>query len=80
MTINFWIFGGIIMGWLLNIWFLAPEIAQQKIILCLGYRHIKLRNESYQPLTLPTVFVDIVTKDYVPDKFAGECCIPWSFS
>jgi len=34
-----------------------------------GYRHIKLRNESYQPLTLPTLFVDIVTKDYVPENF-----------
>ncbi|XP_047138767.1 1-phosphatidylinositol 4,5-bisphosphate phosphodiesterase beta-4 isoform X1 [Hydra vulgaris] len=35
-----------------------------------GYRHIKLRNESYQPLCLPTLFVDIVTKDYVPESFS----------
>ncbi|XP_065655400.1 1-phosphatidylinositol 4,5-bisphosphate phosphodiesterase classes I and II isoform X4 [Hydra vulgaris] len=35
-----------------------------------GFRHIKLRNESYQPLCLPTLFVDIVTKDYVPESFS----------
>eukprot|EP00794_Sanderia_malayensis_P017475 gene17475-19222_t len=35
-----------------------------------GYRHIKLRNESYQPLGLPTLFVNIVTKDFVPSNFA----------
>jgi len=35
-----------------------------------GYRHIKLRNESYQPLCLPCLFVNIVTKDYVPSNFA----------
>ncbi|XP_015748806.1 PREDICTED: 1-phosphatidylinositol 4,5-bisphosphate phosphodiesterase beta-1-like, partial [Acropora digitifera] len=34
-----------------------------------GYRHIKLRNESNQPLCLPTLFVHIVTKDFVPSKF-----------
>ncbi|XP_066916251.1 1-phosphatidylinositol 4,5-bisphosphate phosphodiesterase beta-4-like isoform X2 [Clytia hemisphaerica] len=33
-----------------------------------GFRHIKLRNESYQPLCLPTLFVEIVTKDYVPES------------
>ncbi|XP_074595176.1 1-phosphatidylinositol 4,5-bisphosphate phosphodiesterase classes I and II-like isoform X2 [Brevipalpus obovatus] len=32
-----------------------------------GYRHIALRNESGQPLTLPTLFVHITVKDYVPD-------------
>lgn len=32
-----------------------------------GYRHISLRNESLQPLTLPTLFVHITVKDYVPD-------------
>ena len=37
-----------------------------------GYRHIKLRNESYQPLALPTLFVDIVTKDFVPKSFSGK--------
>eukprot|EP00795_Rhopilema_esculentum_P013424 gene13424-4293_t len=35
-----------------------------------GFRHIKLRNESYQPLCLPCIFVNIVTKDYVPSNFA----------
>ena len=37
-----------------------------------GYRHIKLRNESYQPLALPTLFVDIVTRDFVPKSFSGK--------
>lgn len=32
-----------------------------------GYRHISLRNESSQPLLLPTIFVHITVKDYVPD-------------
>lgn len=32
-----------------------------------GYRHISLRNESGQPLTLPTIFVHITVKDYIPD-------------
>ncbi|XP_015782614.1 1-phosphatidylinositol 4,5-bisphosphate phosphodiesterase classes I and II [Tetranychus urticae] len=32
-----------------------------------GYRHIALRNESGQSLTLPTLFVHITVKDYVPD-------------
>lgn len=32
-----------------------------------GYRHISLKNESGQPLTLPTIFVHITVKDYVPD-------------
>lgn len=32
-----------------------------------GYRHISLRNESLQPLTLPTLFMKITVKDYVPD-------------
>ncbi|XP_035216408.1 1-phosphatidylinositol 4,5-bisphosphate phosphodiesterase classes I and II-like [Stegodyphus dumicola] len=32
-----------------------------------GYRHICLRNESGQPLTLKTLFVHITVKDYVPD-------------
>ncbi|XP_057303429.1 1-phosphatidylinositol 4,5-bisphosphate phosphodiesterase beta-1-like [Hydractinia symbiolongicarpus] len=35
-----------------------------------GYRHIKLRNDAYQPLCLPTLFVDIVTKDFVPESFS----------
>lgn len=32
-----------------------------------GYRHVSLRNESLQPLTLPTLFVRISVTDYVPD-------------
>lgn len=32
-----------------------------------GYRHLALRNESGQPLTLPTLFVHITVKDYVPE-------------
>lgn len=32
-----------------------------------GYRHISLRNESLQPLTLPTLFVHITVQDYIPD-------------
>lgn len=32
-----------------------------------GYRHIQLRNEAGQPLLLPTVFVHVTVKDYVPD-------------
>ncbi|XP_015930069.1 1-phosphatidylinositol 4,5-bisphosphate phosphodiesterase classes I and II isoform X2 [Parasteatoda tepidariorum] len=32
-----------------------------------GYRHICLRNESGQPLSMKTLFVHITVKDYVPD-------------
>ncbi|CAG5124299.1 unnamed protein product, partial [Candidula unifasciata] len=35
-----------------------------------GYRHIPLRNECNQPLLLPTLFVHLVVKDYVPDALA----------
>jgi phosphatidylinositol phospholipase C beta len=35
-----------------------------------GYRHISLRNESGQPLSMPTLFVHITVKDYVPDGFS----------
>ncbi|KAK1171473.1 1-phosphatidylinositol 4,5-bisphosphate phosphodiesterase beta-1-like [Acipenser oxyrinchus oxyrinchus] len=35
-----------------------------------GYHYISLRNEKNQPLVLPTVFVYIQVKDYVPDTFA----------
>ncbi|XP_059176401.1 1-phosphatidylinositol 4,5-bisphosphate phosphodiesterase classes I and II-like isoform X4 [Physella acuta] len=35
-----------------------------------GFRHIPLRNECNQPLTMPTLFVHIIVKDYVPDNFA----------
>lgn len=35
-----------------------------------GYRHIPLRNESGQPLLLPSLFVHITVKDYVPEEFS----------
>ncbi|XP_067894492.1 1-phosphatidylinositol 4,5-bisphosphate phosphodiesterase beta-2-like [Heterodontus francisci] len=35
-----------------------------------GYRHISLRSETNQPLTMPTLFVHIEVKDYVPDTWA----------
>ncbi|XP_048456854.1 1-phosphatidylinositol 4,5-bisphosphate phosphodiesterase beta-1-like [Rhincodon typus] len=35
-----------------------------------GYHYICLRNERNQPLMLPTLFVYIEVKDYVPDTFA----------
>ncbi|KAM9317409.1 1-phosphatidylinositol 4,5-bisphosphate phosphodiesterase beta-4 [Gastrophryne carolinensis] len=34
-----------------------------------GYRHISLRNEGNRPLSLPTIFCNIVLKTYVPDGF-----------
>jgi phosphatidylinositol phospholipase C beta len=37
--------------------------------LCPGYRHLSLRNEIGQPLTLATLFLCIVVKDYVPTGF-----------
>ncbi|XP_048737703.2 1-phosphatidylinositol 4,5-bisphosphate phosphodiesterase beta-1-like isoform X4 [Ostrea edulis] len=36
-----------------------------------GYRHIPLRNECNLPLILPTVFVHISVKDYVPDDMSA---------
>lgn len=36
-----------------------------------GYRHISLRNEALNPLTLPTLFVHITVKDYIPDGLSG---------
>ncbi|XP_062547910.1 1-phosphatidylinositol 4,5-bisphosphate phosphodiesterase classes I and II isoform X1 [Armigeres subalbatus] len=35
--------------------------------LCPGYRHLTLRTEVGQPITLATLFLSIVVKDYVPD-------------
>lgn len=35
-----------------------------------GYRHLSLRNESNQPLSLPTLFVKIEVNDYVPDTLS----------
>ena len=37
-----------------------------------GYRHISLRTEGNFPLSLPTVFCQIVLKTYVPDGFGGK--------
>ncbi|XP_067845542.1 1-phosphatidylinositol 4,5-bisphosphate phosphodiesterase beta-4 isoform X3 [Heptranchias perlo] len=34
-----------------------------------GYRHMSLRNEGNKPLSLPTIFCNIVLKTYVPDGF-----------
>uniref|UniRef100_A0A7N8X4H2 Phosphoinositide phospholipase C n=1 Tax=Mastacembelus armatus TaxID=205130 RepID=A0A7N8X4H2_9TELE len=36
-----------------------------------GYHYISLRNEKNQSLTLPTLFVYVEVKDYVPDTFAA---------
>uniref|UniRef100_A0A8C6WR18 Phosphoinositide phospholipase C n=1 Tax=Neogobius melanostomus TaxID=47308 RepID=A0A8C6WR18_9GOBI len=35
-----------------------------------GYRYVSLRNEKNQSLTLPSLFVYVEVKDYVPDTFA----------
>ncbi|KAK2491040.1 hypothetical protein MC885_001786 [Smutsia gigantea] len=42
-----------------------------------GYRHISLRNEGNKPLSLPTIFCNIVLKTYVPDGFGAVQC-GWS--
>ncbi|XP_030621600.1 1-phosphatidylinositol 4,5-bisphosphate phosphodiesterase beta-4 [Chanos chanos] len=36
-----------------------------------GYRHISLRNEGNKPLSLATVFCNIILKTYVPDGFGA---------
>lgn len=36
-----------------------------------GYRHISLRNEGNKPLSLPTVFCNIILKTYVPEGFGA---------
>uniref|UniRef100_A0A673WVS0 1-phosphatidylinositol 4,5-bisphosphate phosphodiesterase n=1 Tax=Salmo trutta TaxID=8032 RepID=A0A673WVS0_SALTR len=36
-----------------------------------GYRHISLRNEGNKPLSLPTIFCNIVLKTYVPEGFGA---------
>ncbi|CAK5009462.1 unnamed protein product [Meloidogyne enterolobii] len=36
-----------------------------------GYRHISLRTENNQPLTLPSLFVHLQLKTYVPDELSG---------
>lgn len=35
-----------------------------------GYRHISLRTEHNQPMTLPTLFVHLQLKTYVPDELS----------
>lgn len=35
-----------------------------------GFRHVSLRNESGQPLLLPTLFVHVTVKDYIPDDLS----------
>ncbi|XP_069064693.1 1-phosphatidylinositol 4,5-bisphosphate phosphodiesterase beta-2 [Pleurodeles waltl] len=35
-----------------------------------GFHHICLRSESNMPLTLPSLFVDVEVKDYIPDTWA----------
>lgn len=37
-----------------------------------GYHHICLRSESNMPLTMPSLFVYLEVKDYVPDAWAGS--------
>ena len=44
-----------------------------------GYRHISLRNEGNKPLSLPTIFCNIVLKTYVPDGFGGKLNIFCTF-
>ncbi|XP_039949093.1 1-phosphatidylinositol 4,5-bisphosphate phosphodiesterase classes I and II isoform X2 [Bactrocera neohumeralis] len=39
--------------------------------LCPGYRHVNLRTELGQPLTLASLFLYIVVKDYVPDDLSN---------
>lgn len=47
----------------------------QLILLCSlfpGYHHVCLRSESNMPLTMPSLFVYLEIKDYVPDAWAGS--------
>ncbi|XP_036340681.1 1-phosphatidylinositol 4,5-bisphosphate phosphodiesterase classes I and II isoform X3 [Rhagoletis pomonella] len=39
--------------------------------LCPGYRHVNLRTELGQPITLASLFLYIVVKDYVPDDLSN---------
>ncbi|XP_004536250.1 1-phosphatidylinositol 4,5-bisphosphate phosphodiesterase classes I and II isoform X2 [Ceratitis capitata] len=39
--------------------------------LCPGYRHVNLRTELGQPMTLASLFLYIVVKDYVPDDLSN---------
>lgn len=40
-----------------------------------GYHHVCLRSESNMPLTMPSLFVFLEIKDYVPDAWAGKVCV-----
>uniref|UniRef100_A0A8C8RMW2 1-phosphatidylinositol 4,5-bisphosphate phosphodiesterase n=1 Tax=Pelusios castaneus TaxID=367368 RepID=A0A8C8RMW2_9SAUR len=40
-----------------------------------GYHHICLRSDSNMPLTMPSLFVYLEMKDYVPDSWAGSVCL-----
>lgn len=49
-----------------------------------GYRHISLRTEGNFPLSLPTLFVKIGLKTYVPDGLGGKygifrCVLSFTF-
>ncbi|XP_048341976.1 1-phosphatidylinositol 4,5-bisphosphate phosphodiesterase beta-2 isoform X2 [Sphaerodactylus townsendi] len=49
---------------------------------CSGYHHICLRSESNMPLNLPSLFVYVEMKDYVPDSWADmtmALCNPIKF-
>lgn len=35
--------------------------------LCPGYRHVALKTECGQPLSLASLFLHVIVKDYVPD-------------
>lgn len=35
-----------------------------------GYRHVLLRNESGQPMSLATLFLNVTVKDYIPDQLS----------
>ncbi|XP_044292722.1 1-phosphatidylinositol 4,5-bisphosphate phosphodiesterase beta-2 isoform X2 [Varanus komodoensis] len=38
---------------------------------CTGYHHVCLRSETNMPLTMPSLFVYVEMKDYVPDSWTG---------
>lgn len=55
--------------WPFDCW--AYDLCLQKHYDIAGYRHVNLRNESNQPLLLPSLFVQFSVKDYVSDMHAG---------
>ncbi len=38
-----------------------------------GYKFISMKNQSFGPLTMCMVFVDICVKNYVQEEFIGIC-------